>query len=53
MKEQLRLLSSARSITPELFERMQGLRRVVYDSQDYEEGLNSFREKRKPKFQGN
>ncbi len=53
MKEQLRLLSSARSITPELFERMQGLRRVVYDSQDYEEGLTSFREKRKPRFQGN
>ncbi len=53
MKEQLRLLSSARSITPELFERMQGLRRVVYDSQDYEEGLTSFREKRKPRLQGN
>lgn len=53
MKEELRLLSSARSITPELFERIQGLRRVVYDSQDYQEGLTAFREKRKPRFQGN
>lgn len=52
MKEELRLLASARSITPELFERMQGLRRIVYDSQDYQEGLNAIREKRKPRFTG-
>ena len=52
MKEELRLLSSARSITPELFERIQGLRRIVYDSHDYQEGLNAFQEKRKPKFKG-
>lgn len=52
MKEALRLLSSARSITPELFERIQGLRRTVYDSQDYQEGLNAFLGKRKPHFRG-
>jgi len=52
MKEELRLLSSARAITPELFERIQGLRRIVYDSHDYEEGLSAFREKRKPRFEG-
>ena len=52
MKEELRLLSSARSITPELFERIQGIRRTVYDSQDYQEGLNAFLGKRKPHFRG-
>lgn len=52
MKEELRLLAGARSITPELFERIQGLRRIVYDSRDYQEGLNAIREKRKPQFKG-
>ncbi|CDH43484.1 methylmalonyl-CoA decarboxylase [Candidatus Contendibacter odensensis] len=52
MKEELRLLASAHAITPELFERIQGLRRIVYDSHDYQEGLNAFRSKRKPQFSG-
>ena len=52
MKEELRLLASARTITPELFERIQGLRRIVYDSHDYQEGLDAFRAKRKPLFEG-
>jgi methylmalonyl-CoA decarboxylase len=52
MKEELRLLAGARSITPELFERIQGLRRIVYDSRDYQEGLNAMRDKRKPNFIG-
>lgn len=52
MKDELRLLSSASAITPELFERIQGLRRIVYDSDDYQEGIDAFREKRKSKFTG-
>lgn len=52
MKEELRLLSSAHAITPELFERIQGLRRIVYNSADYQEGLDAFREKRPSQFTG-
>ena len=35
MKEQLRILAGARPMSPQGFERVQGLRRVVYDSEDY------------------
>ncbi len=52
MKEEVRLLTSAHAITPELIEQIQGLRRIVYDSRDYQEGLNAFCEKRRPEFSG-
>jgi methylmalonyl-CoA decarboxylase len=51
-KEQIRLLCDARPINPETFERIQGLRRTVYDSLDYQEGISAFLEKRKPSYQG-
>ncbi len=52
IKEQLRILGNARAMSPETFERIQGLRRVVYDSHDYREGRQAFLEKRPPVYRG-
>jgi methylmalonyl-CoA decarboxylase len=52
IKEQLRLLGNSHPLSPETFERIQGLRRKAYDSSDYLEGKNAFYEKRAPRFTG-
>jgi methylmalonyl-CoA decarboxylase len=52
LKEELRLLSASHNLGPETFERVQAMRRQVYDSEDYQEGIRSFFEKRAPRFQG-
>jgi methylmalonyl-CoA decarboxylase len=52
IKEQLRILARSHPVSPDTFERIQALRRCVFESADYVEGKRSFLEKRKPVFTG-
>ncbi len=50
MKEQLRILAGAHPMSPQGFERIQGLRRAVYDSEDYNEGIRAFKKSARQTF---
>jgi len=52
LKEETHVLAHALALSAETFERIQSVRRRIYDSDDYQEGIRSFFEKRKPVFQG-
>ncbi len=52
LKEEFRLLSKGHPIDAETFERIGAIRRCVYDSKDYCEGILAFHEKRHPQFRG-
>lgn len=52
IKEQLKILGRSHPLTPADYERIAQLRKMVYESEDYKEGIKAFLEKRKPGFTG-
>jgi methylmalonyl-CoA decarboxylase len=52
LKKEMQRLTAGPGISPDDFEEIQGLRRIAHRSDDFQEGIKSFFEKRKPVFTG-
>ncbi|WP_432799059.1 methylmalonyl-CoA decarboxylase [Poriferisphaera sp. WC338] len=52
LKTEMRMLADAFALAPDDYEHIQFLRRQTFRSQDFQEGLCAFHEKRSPDFQG-
>jgi methylmalonyl-CoA decarboxylase len=52
IKGEMTALTDARSLTSDDFERLTALRRAAWTSEDYQEGIRAFKERRYPRFRG-
>ena len=52
IRQEIQILTNGQALSPDDFEKIQELRRIAYRSEDFEEGIKSFFERRDPVFTG-